>query len=626
MLVYRYGLSGPTTNADRVFDQFRRAHTYRNFLTEIERERRKAIGTILEGGVQEAEATYKSKVKILDELRHKLRLERARGRSRRVEADALKTEIDTAKRDKNEALRTYKSARNDHLKLMRSERVRIDELALELRKGARERCEVYWGSYLLCEDADLAARKAPLFDGDALHLPRFLKWNGEGQLGVQIQKGMDVSQLDDEDETRLRIVPRTVSLRGEPWDDKRSPWGKLLRMRVGSTETGKPIFAEWPIKMHRPLPEHARIKRAVVTRALIGPREEWSLAITLDTSLSAPTYEAVRDGSAVAVDLGWRVLDDGNDGKEIRVCMYGDDHAKGAELRLSAYDIGGLTKASELRSVRDKELEVFKKRVQGWRAALKDKAEGSELIAEFLNRTNYVWSWRAAGRFARLVHWWRDHRLPNDAEMFLEAEAWRRQDKHLWTWECSQRTGALRHRKNTYRVFARKLASRYEWLVLEDFNIAQKVARIPEVEGVDTEQNERARSYRQLAAPSELRLCLIQAFGSGRMRMIPSVAGRTVITEGAFTTCTCHVCGLVDRFDAAKHLNHQCGGCGASWDQDENAWRNLVERWRVQYGGQNARIDDEAKYEGKWQRAKKKRLEREQSEATAREAPGNVAD
>jgi hypothetical protein len=612
MIVHRYGLLAPTVGADIVMGQLRLAHIYRNLLTEIERERRKALGSLVEQGIEEASAVYAAAIKTLEELRAELRRERVKGRSRRVEASALKTVIDAAKRDKNEALQMYKAARRESLARLRVERDRIDGLALELVKGARATCNVYWGTYLLCEDAVTRAAKAPLFDGETIHLPRFLRWTGEGRLGVQVQKGMELGELENSAETRLQIVSQTKSRRGETWNAKRSPWGKTLRMRVGSSETGRPVFAEWPMKMHRALPVHARIKRATVTRALIGPREEWSLTITLDTTLSAPRYPVPRNESAVAVDLGWRAFGE-NGTTEIRVCAYGDNHGRGSELRLSSHDVHGLMKANELRGVRDKEMEIFKKKLEEWRTSLVSKRTSRKGVAAFLERSNHLWSWRAQSRFVMLVRWWKENRLTDDDAIFLEAQAWIRQDRHLWAWECSQRTGALRHRKDTYRVFARKLAQTYEWLVLEDFNIAEKIARVPELEEDDTEQGERARSYRQLASPSELRLALIQAFGSERVRVIQGVSGRTVITDSAFTTCTCHVCGLVERFDAAKHLEHQCGGCGTKWDQDYNAWRNLIERWRIVHDGENARIDNVAKYEGSWQKVKRKKKEREES-------------
>lgn len=122
--VYKYGCLAPTTNKHLVFEQMRRAHRYRNFLTEIERERRIAVRAVIGDGKDSPE-------------------ERKR-----------KKPILTA----------------------------IDERALLLRKGARATCGTFWGTYQLMEEADDRSRKAlGIFDD-----PRFIRWTGDGVVSVQL--------------------------------------------------------------------------------------------------------------------------------------------------------------------------------------------------------------------------------------------------------------------------------------------------------------------------------------------------------------------------------------------------------------------------------------------------------
>lgn len=51
-IVYRYGLTAPTENADVVYAEMRQAHTYRNVLVEIERGRRAALRSLDSDEVQ----------------------------------------------------------------------------------------------------------------------------------------------------------------------------------------------------------------------------------------------------------------------------------------------------------------------------------------------------------------------------------------------------------------------------------------------------------------------------------------------------------------------------------------------------------------------------------------------
>jgi transposase len=53
-----------------------------------------------------------------------------------------------------------------------------------------------------------------------------------------------------------------------------------------------------------------------------------------------------------------------------------------------------------------------------------------------------------------------------------------------------------------------------------------------------------------------------------------------VKVDAVDSTRTCHVCGLVEKFDAKQYIFHACSGCGSTWDQDDNAAANLLDRYR----------------------------------------------
>jgi hypothetical protein len=327
------------------------------------------------------------------------------------------------------------------------------------------------------------------------------------------------------------------------------------------------------MKLHRPLPEGGRIKRVNVSLRRRGPHEEWSVEVTVDLGAVVPTGHGI---GAVAVDLGWRVVPGG-----LRVARWGGEGVSG-ELCLTDWDLGGLTKPDELRSIRDRNFAAAREELGAWLKA----QDPASLPAWFVTATQHLGQWRSIARLVNLVRRWGAARAedaaarqtlgrfaaslrPDDEDAYVALEAWRYRDHHLWAWESAQRVSSLRHRREVYRVFAAHLARRYEVLVLEDFDLRRIATRAPV--GADQAENEVARHHRQLAAVSELRLCLVQAFAAR--------GGRVVKLPAVDTTRRCHACGHVEVFDAAASIHHTCSRCQATWDQDDNAWRNLLDLW-----------------------------------------------
>jgi len=65
-------------------------------------------------------------------------------------------------------------------------------------------------------------------------------------------------------------------------------------------------------------------------------------------------------------------------------------------------------------------------------------------------------------------------------------------------------------------------------------------------------------------------LFLVMASKSALNELIYSVANRSPVTK------TCHACGSLEDFDAEASIYHTCSQCGARWDQDENAAKNML--------------------------------------------------
>lgn len=618
--VYRYGLLRPTENLDLVRQQMRDAHRYRNALVEIERGRRAALREAMAelGNVSGQEAAVAAAEARLELAVTALRAERAVTRTR-SETDATKAELKAAREARKvvvAALRERRrAAREDEALIARCDE--INELAADLRRNAREHCGVYWGTYLLIEAEDQAARAAPLYDGAEPNDPAFVHWSGEGAVGVQLQGGMAATEVFTPD-TRLRIDPVDdkawlSDVRGE----RRRLSRTTLRMRVGSTGRD-PIWAAWPMVMHRALPEGGVIKKATVSLRMIGPREEWSVAITVDTS----AVLARTDGGkgVVAVDIGWRAMPDGG----LRVAVWqGDDGATG-EIRLSAQVLGGLHKPEELRSIRDTAMNAALKvlverlRVLGMPVWMRDLTGSRGSHPTEAQALAYLAGWRSPVRLASLVLKWRDAKEPATPELcavYETIEAWRYHDYHLWQWETSQRTGALRLRREVYRVAAAELARRYKTIVLEKFDLRAMAMKAP---AEAPAENCVARSNRQVAATSELRLVLVNAFVAR--------GGNEAHVPAQDSTRACPHCGLVTAFDAAASVTRTCD-CGETMDQDASAAVVLLRRYSEQSGGEpgpwTARGGEEASdpaavAESRWVKARRMAGEKAARRGTAR--------
>lgn len=597
ILVYRYGLLRPTENAAAAREQIRRAHAYRNTLTWIERGRRQAVRTAEEtyGNVPALMKTFVEADKAVSAIVEAMRKERSKTRTRAVSAD-LKTELKTKRDVRKEALRALREARarlrDDPAFVQLTDD--INERALILHKSARSQCGVFWGTYIMVEDAMTAAKKAPLYDGADPHNPRFSRFSGEGSLGVQLQGGMSSEHVFGSD-TRIRIAKVDPEAWHSPVRGVRRRLSRtVLYLRIGSDAARAPIWAAWPMVMHRPLPEGSAIKRVAVRCRRFANREEWSAEFTVELASARPT---VGKGT-VAIDIGWRVLPEG-----IRIASYVGDDGERGELVLGHDVISSLQYASKLRSIRDKNFNEA-------RGALLASLETlSELTPWMANIQATLPLWRNVRRLADVSVAWRENRFLGDEEAFEALEKWRYNEHHLWSWEANQRIGSLRRRQDIYRVFAKKLADRYERVVWEDFDLRDMAVKADVA--AESSENQTARSNRQAVGVSYFRRTVANAFTAR--------GGSSETVPAADTTMTCNVCGTLNKFDKAALVAHTCDGCGATWDQDENAGHNLLARWKKHEAERRESAKPAA--ETRWERAERLRREKEARRSAANGNP-----
>jgi hypothetical protein len=635
ILVYKYGLAAPHQEFDRIVDQMRCAHRYRNTLVEIERGRRAAERAMvtahapaLAALMEAAELAERDVAAAVQEIRR----ERARTR-KRSESKDVKDRLRLAKEVKSACVGAVRQARKDlrDSPVVQAERDRISELALSLVRDGRAISGLArrgphvgaWGTYQLVEESAQASfASVPLYEPDGVTPsdPLFLRWTGEGAVSVQVQGGVpaaDVMLLRDQvGHPQIRITPPDerawIKMPGNGRADRRRYARRgALELCLGTDIEGNRIYGHWRLDMHRAIPDKAVIKRATVHCRRSGPHSFWSLELTLecpDRPVIEPTH-----GGAVAIDIGWRVM-----GAELRIAGWADVHGRSGDWRLDAKVLRALHEPEEIRSMRAARFNVEILRLAAWIDIL-------PAVSEWLGDTSSLRLWKSPARLVYLRNRWRAAREEglrvstgaSEDIAYAALDAWASNDTQYWGQESVRRDASLRRRRDQYRFIAARLCEEYETIVLEQFDL-RVFAKRGAVD--DGPENDTARSNRHLAAVSELRICIINAArGSGRV---------VVAMPAHDTTRTCPTCGLVADRPAAPSIMLTCE-CGATWDQDvAGASETLLIRWRERPG--DAKIlagarttgkdsDSEDKEESRRERVTRMRKEKE---ARMRDARG----
>ncbi len=420
---------------------------------------------------------------------------------------------------------------------------------------------LYWGSYLSVEQSCKSFRSGPP--------PRFKRFTGEGRVVVQLQGGLSPAALHAGTDQRLRLHRLASRRTNRP---RPALVDCRVFIRVGTMpDRRSPVWAQADVTLHRPLPEDCQVKWAYLSRRRCnGTHWRWELQLVLSRD-SWDTGDAPASGR-VGIDLGWRLLGEDREGKRhLRVAAWvGSDDQRG-QLVIPADDLGRWARVEELRGQRDKMFNEARAWLVAW-------AAGCESLPPWWEeRAATLAQWRSPGRLAALVLFWRDNHFSGDAEAFSRMEGrlvtapggkrryvgWRKQDRHLFDWERAQHEKAVRWRNDLYRKFVADMRKRYRIAAVEATDW-RDLTETPEVEEGDPAAIAVCRQ-RFIASPGRLAALIAEGF-----------AGRLSRCNPANTTQTCHQCGMMDAFDAARELVRTCRRCGHTEDQDWRAAYNLL--------------------------------------------------
>ena len=629
--IYSYRCLPPITEADRAEQQFQLAHQYRNALVEIERRLRDRLREVQleDPTVGDRLLRYEDAEAAVDEAYEDLRA----AKSGVADPDL------SSERDQLEIAKELRALFGDELRAAKAERsaqlapgyIKVRERAAVERKAARRDFidrGLRTGTYDRVENAIKQAVKT------ARRPLHFERYDGTGSIGTQLIgassgvrtsvdasavgiRGMTVAELLSCQDPRLRLGAPGVAdahprpeVEGIAWSDV-SKLGRNLRrhaartyvdLRIGSNADRSPIFARFPVTLHRPLPKDAVIKWAYVVRKRVGRHYEWRFQFTIESEIFRPCPVAIGEG-ACALDLGWRRLFD-DEGSQIglRVGYVVDEAGREREIRAPDNLVSGMAKVNDLAAIRDKEFDAARDRLVAW---LRER----ETPAWMTERITGLAQWRASRKLQSIVDAWtgidwnawraaraagqkcnpsdfgsNGNRVDGDQAILSSLQAWARQDRHLQDWQEHQRDRLIAHRRETWRVVAAELTSRYATILIENGMNQNASMRLPEIDGWerpapedgDPSDGRDQRRMSRYAAPGELRAEILKT--------APKRGARVEVAETAYSTQACAWCNAVEAFDAAGSIEHRCSSCHRIWDQDANACRNLLHRHGLSSG------------------------------------------
>lgn len=615
---YSFGASAPTSNRNKVLEQMWLAHRYRNKLVELELNRRKKVQAILASlspGYAAAAQDVAAAEQAVEDLYAELKRQRSLARKRLQASPELAEQIAAAKRARAEAYAAHKAAQKDAFQILeslrkphmqaaeeavaadpgrngsapatrkrhvRSEYLRrlvaagVDDGQEEferLQKEARANNGLYWGTYLIVEDAASKFGSGPP--------PRFKAWggrvvNGEivrhngGTVAVQLMGGLKVSDAIGGSDTRLRLeIPceEELAQRGKSRGERSEG---TMWIRVGS-EGRAPIWCIVPVRFHRPLPQNGVIRWAYLECRVVCEVEQWSVRLTVESEEPAPA----KNENTTAVHLGYRKMQDSS----LRVAtILGPDGAE-KTVSLSAELCESQQLRDHLQGVRDEKLNAITQRLAAW-------IRGRQ-VPEWLAESN-VGQIQSQAKLRAIVDYWREHRFDGDEELWESPpeglsrkdlhdwhkhrseylpESWRKQDKHLQAWIDNSAKKVIAKRNLLYREVVAELAKECGEAVAMRVNW-KEIAENPEPDAKSPAVRNVNRQAR-FGAVGVLMQYLREKFGARLIEVSPENL-----------TATCNACGSKESFDRLQ-LMHCCRSCGETWDQDANAVRNMLARAAV---------------------------------------------
>lgn len=589
-LVYRYGIR-LQQDEPLLIEQLRLAHELRNDLVAMERRHEDAMRALWSGfaTVNAIEHRITAAEALVVELAKRARAEHSADRttatrlSTSAELREARAALTAARAERKSAIAEVYPLAKPKIEALRADRKTAIKALYTQYCAAGSGRGLYWATFNQVRlDHDTAVKLVDRKRKQGLPAQlRFRRWTGEGSISVQLQR-----QAGDPARTPALLASGAGKWRNvfqlRPWLDP-AEWVRTRRSKRDPRGYGEVLWClgggrlvTLPVRMHRMIPADADVAEAQLTRSRVGAQARLTLAVTV----KLPDPDPVQDRPAVALHLGWRKREDGS----TRVATW----AAAASLTvpealadvivahgggrwgevITPARLTGAGRPAQIAASRALALEPALRMLADW------LDEHPQACDERLTPA-LVRQWRSPQRLAALVLRWRQE-APTDAdELLAHLEAWRVQDRHVWSWEAHERQQLTACRDDAWRRVSAWLASCAGVLVVDDSDLADLRRRDDEA---DTDPvlpggaAQAARARAALAAPGRLRLLAQQA------ATLAGVAVRTVKAAGL--TRLHRKCGhqapADPRYAASTVVT--CPNCGNAYDQDYNAAMLMLER------------------------------------------------
>jgi hypothetical protein len=497
------------------------AHKYRNKQCELELAKRQRHYDILRRFAPEfveAEKDVQCLESELASCRESIQAEKMKQRTKHPvgckhwtsRISDIKAELKTARAKQKEA----KHSAYDDPKVKAAIIENAEQHKAEFAQ-AKQESGLYWGTEaIVTQSCRSFSSGAP---------PRYVRYEGAGQLAVQVQGGMDTKDLTN---------PNTlVYLEGE---------GRLrtAKIRIASDD-GRQVFADLPIVMHRELPD-GRVKWAFLQRRKRANKTRYSLRMSIEVGDGGSSE--VLPGE-VSIHVGWRMLPDG-----LKVATWLGSDGKKGELVLPNKHLEDYARLDEIKSTRDREFNDEVDILRKWMA-------DSVIPGWMEEATGHIHSWMSQKRLAALVIQWRDNRFDQDRKIFERLDRWRKKDKHAWQNFARLSERISGRRKTIYQTFLCELSKQYGVAIIASID-AKELNENSDPEDLETDPTIHHRRSKWAAVSTLLQY------------VQEKWPDRCIDVEGKNMSRQCMHCGHVNEPQGRRI---ECRECGEIWDIDSNA-------------------------------------------------------
>jgi len=559
---------------DWIEEEARKINSMWNRLVEISKqyfeEYRKVVDSdpevaAIKRNVDKLEAESKELLKRIKELRMKLRTKKA---PEIAELEKKRKEIQIKIREEKKILKEARKKVRDKGKKI------FEEMDKRMRLEVWN-SDLFWGNKEVVLDRFRVAWKK-VKEG---HFPRFHRFNGNWSLTYRFQQGgMPVEEFQRKFFDRIPS-PEDFAVRGRRKRHKRVKVHVVFKQG-----RGKEVVL--PVILHRPLPEGSFVKRAVLVRREHGRDfSKWYYQVVLEVPpeklVQKPAGErkpiiilepGFRKVDEVEVKLKMPVFDtESGRWRSIKVVRKADvirvatlyDGENLREVCLPPKITAKIEAANDKQSKADRIFQELKDDLRRFFLDLVQDAIWVKKLPENLVKmvkVNQVWGRVRKRGMREIIRQLEEKGLFPDIVEEIKVVL-NRYDR-LINVAVRMKKKALGYRKKFYENLAKELYDKYEVVVWLDIELD----RLAEKERAE-ELVKKARFQRFIAGLSVLRNCLEwKAF---------KTAGTLEVVQCPGKTKVCHVCGHPVDYPYPERQFWRCEHCGAEWDVDENAVKNL---------------------------------------------------